>query len=155
MTSLRNAYKLIVGGMLLACAALSGTAIAQAGFVSGIEGTVTAITASGDTVTLKNGDTFQPGTTFATGDNAQLVIKFTDGEVVALGANSSVRVGAYQYIPANLNGSQSVITLLNGNMRLVAGAIGTNNPAGLQINVGTTSSASLSRTVTRTPRDAR
>lgn len=146
MTLSGNTSRFISSALLLACAVVSVSAFAQAGFVSGIAGVVTATTAGGETVALKNGDTFQPGTTFDTIEGSRLVLKFTDGEVVALGPNSTFRVAAYVYIPTNIAASRSDITLLGGSMRLVTGAIGTNNPAGMQIHVGTNTSASVSGT---------
>ena len=74
------------------------------------------------------GDTFESGATISTGDRAFSVLKFTDGQVVALRAESVLSVDDYMYAENDLPDSRSHTSLLDGGMRALTGIIGDENP---------------------------
>ena len=69
-----------------------------------------------------------PGTVVRTGDNSHSVLKFEDGEVVSMQANSTFKVREYRYEPKQAEQSSIVFSMFKGGMRFVTGEIGQRNP---------------------------
>ncbi len=122
--------------ILLALAAFSSAAWAQAGYVHEVSGTVSIQRVSAKAVPAKVGDTFESDTVFRTGADGKAILKFADGQVVALGADSALRVGEYRYVARDLRQSSSTLELMKGEMRFVAGLIGAGNREGVHITAG-------------------
>ena len=122
--------------MLLALAAFSSAAIAQAGYVHEISGLVSIQKVAAKAVAAKVGDQFDADTVLRTGTDGNAVLKLADGEVVALGKDSVLRVGQYSYVPGSPRLSNSTLQLMKGEMRFVTGAIGSTNPEGVRIFAG-------------------
>ena len=137
--------------ILLALAAFSSAAWAQArnlreasgansacqgGYVHEVSGTVSIQRAAARAVAAKAGDMFEADTIFRTGADGKAILKFADGQVVALGADSVLRVGQYCYLPGSLGQSSSTLELVKGEMRFVAGLIGVANRDGVRIIAG-------------------
>lgn len=80
------------------------------------------------------GDTFESGATISTGSRAFSVLKFADGQVVALRAESVLSVDDYMYAENDLPDSRSHTSLLEGGMRALTGIIGTENPEAVSFN---------------------
>ncbi len=120
---------------MLALIASSSAAWAQVGYVHEVSGTVSMQTASG-TAAAKAGDKFEPNSTFRTEAGAMLVLKFTDGQVIALSADSALRVGHYRFESNNAMQSASTIELMTGENRFVAGVIGSDSREGVRIIAG-------------------
>ena len=114
----------------------SGAALAQAGYVHDLTGTATATAAGGAARNLKIGDTVDAGTTVATGEKSSAVIKFEDGQVMALAANSSFRVVDYRYNKNNVGQSSAAFALLRGGLRFISGVIGSTNHDNVRITGG-------------------
>jgi hypothetical protein len=76
---------------------------------------------------LRMGDTLQQGATVSTGSAASLVLKFDDGQIAALTANSRMTITAYQYNPATESGNM-LLSLVTGGMRAITGLIGRRTP---------------------------
>ena len=130
--SSRIAYTLC---MMLALGAISGRAWAQAGYIHELSGTASIERASGK-APAKVGDKFESNSTFQTGAGAKLVLKFADGQLVALSPDAALRVGYYRYVSNNPRQSTSTIELITGEMRLVTGVIGSDNRDGVRIIAG-------------------
>ena len=81
-----------------------------------------------DETRANTGDTFESGATISTGNRAFSVLKFTDGQVVALRAESVLSVDDYLYAENDLPDSRSQTSLLQGGMRALTGIIGDENP---------------------------
>jgi len=62
-----------------------------------------------------------------TGDNSSALLKFEDGQVVTMQANSTFQVREYRYDAGNLQNSAIVFAALNGGMRFSTGQIGKQN----------------------------
>ena len=129
-----RAFRVFV--LLMVLSSFSIDALAQAGYVHAISGTVFGRDASAGRVPLKAGDTFAVGTFFDTGDSGRVVLKFADGQVVVLGPNSIIRVDRYQYDARNIKASSLAIGLMNGSMRFIAGAIATENREAARVSAG-------------------
>ena len=85
---------------------------------------------------LRVGDRVNQGDTVVTGAASSLVLKFDDGQVTALTANSRLTVTNFQYTPATQRGNV-VLSLVNGGMRLVSGLIGKNQPQNVAVRAVT------------------
>lgn len=122
--------------VLLAFAAFSSAAWAQAGYVHEVSGTVSMQKPSTRATPAKVGDTFESETVFRTGIDGRVTLKFADGQIVALGADSTLRIGQYRFVANNIAQSTSTLALLKGEMRYVAGVIGAGNREGVRISAG-------------------
>lgn len=111
--------------MLLAIWALLSTDLAQAASaaVSALFGTAQVQAGSTAPRPLRQGDEVQQGDTVFTGPGSSLVLKFDDGEVVGLSANSRMQVNTYQYNPSARTGN-ILLSLVQGGMRAITGLIG-------------------------------
>src|SRR6185369_13642082 len=124
------------------------SASAPAGLINSISGDVYARGADGREVLLKAGDVFTPGTTFRTGPDANVVLLFADGQNVALSKDSELRLDTYRFDPRDAKLSGEKIELVSGLMRLVTGAILTQNQDALFVTAGKASIDFLSKDVT-------
>jgi len=114
----------------------SGQAFAQAAYVHEMTGTVTAATGSAQRA-LKVGDTLDAGATVTTGAASTAVIKFEDGQIVALAERSSFRIAEYRYNKARPREGSVVVNVLQGGLRMITGVIGSTNRNNVKVNVGT------------------
>jgi hypothetical protein len=85
---------------------------------------------------LRVGDRVNQGDTVVTGAASSLVLKFDDGQVTALTANSRLTVTAFQYAPDTQRGNV-LLSLVSGGMRLVSGLIGKNQPQNVAVRAVT------------------
>jgi hypothetical protein len=72
------------------------------------------------------------GANVTTGQDAQAVLRFDDGQSVVLNQNTEFRIVDYRYTEAAPQQDRSVFDLLRGAARFVTGAIGKRNPAAFQ-----------------------
>lgn len=79
------------------------------------------------TFPLKRRSQLFSGDEVKTGPKSGLQIKFTDGSIIALKANTRLQIAHYNYAP-NGNSSRSFFALLEGGIRAISGAIGQKNP---------------------------
>jgi len=122
--------------VLFVCATFSSAAWAQAGYVHEVSGLASIQPASDKARPAKAGDTFEADTTFRTGVDGKVIVKFADGQVITLGESSALRVGTYRYAANDARQSASSLDLMKGEMRYVAGIIGTANNEGVRILAG-------------------
>ncbi len=120
----------------LALALFSSAALAQAGYVHEISGSVSMQKPGAKSAPAKVGDTFESNTGFNTGADAKVVLKFADGQVLAMGPDSGVHIGEYRYVAHDIKLSSTTVELLHGEMRYVAGLIGAANRDGVHIVAG-------------------
>lgn len=115
--------------ILLSFAALlfADLAMAQGAVVTSAAGTVQVQTGSAAARPLRQGDEVRQGDTVSTGAASSAVLKFDDGQVAALTANSRMTITAYQYNPQARTGN-ILLSLVNGGMRAITGLIGRNQP---------------------------
>ena len=113
-------------GAALLCAA--ELAAAQAATVFELSGSASATPSGGTARTLRKGDSINQGETVATGAASSVVIRFEDGQVAALSANSRLVISTYVYNRTDATKSNVLISLLQGGMRAVTGLIGKARP---------------------------
>jgi hypothetical protein len=123
-------YAVLVAALLTVCA---GTAFAQVAYVHDMTGTATT-TLGGAQRALKIGDVVEAGSIVSTGDRSSAVIKFEDGQVMALAERSSFRIVNYQYNKRNVGASSAVFSLLQGGLRFISGVIGSTNRNSFRLN---------------------
>ena len=77
-----------------------------------------------------NGAAIESGQTVTVGKGGKAVIRFQDGQIIALQPKSIFKVNNYQYDQAAPEKGESFFSLLEGGMRALTGLIGNNNRAG-------------------------
>ena len=102
-------------------------ALAAGAVATSVTGTVTVQTGTAAARPLRQGDTVSQGDTVVTAASSSAVLRFDDGEITALTANSRLAVTAYQYNPTN-NAGNVFLSLLSGGMRAITGLIGRSSP---------------------------
>ena len=116
--------------LLLAVMALFFTdlALAAGAIVTSVTGTVQAQRAPAAARPVRQGDPLSQGDTIFTGSGSAAVLRFDDGQVVALTANSRMFINTYQYNPATESGNV-LLSLVTGGMRAITGLIGRRTPS--------------------------
>jgi FecR protein len=114
----------------------AGNAFGQAAYVHEMAGTVTG-TLNSVTRQLKTGDVISAGTTVSTGERSRAVIKFEDGQIMALAERSSFRIVEYRYVKERVRDSNAVFALLQGGLRFISGVIGSTNRNAFRLTAGT------------------
>lgn len=102
-------------------------AMAAGSVATSVTGLVQVQTGPGAPRVVRQGDEFTQGDTLITGANSSAVLKFDDGQVVALTSNSRMTITAYQYNPATESGNV-FLSLVTGGMRAITGLIGRRSP---------------------------
>lgn len=106
---------------------------APAGQISESTGFVTVGAPQASPVSAKKGSGVEAGQVITTGANGQAVIKFQDGQTIALKSNSIFKVNAYKFDQAAPEKGESVFALLQGGLRAITGLIGSSNKAGWRL----------------------
>lgn len=127
--------KLLFTTILLTCLPLA--AFAAAGQVAAMGGLVTAAGSSGQTVVLHKGDAVNKGDVITTDANSWVVLSMEDGASLTLRPKAKLRIVDYVYDPDNPQNGRSWLTLLQGALRSVTGAIGKLNHASYQLTTPT------------------
>jgi hypothetical protein len=117
--------------LLLCDAALAASAV-----VTSLTGNVQVQSGAGAARTLRQGDEVVQGDTVFTGAASSVVLKFDDGQVAALTANSRMQVTAYAYDPGSRHGN-ILLSLVVGGMRAITGLIGHNQPSNVNFRAAT------------------
>ena len=135
---LRNSIGSRVAAVLLLGLAMFSSGVwAQAGYVHGVSGVVSKMEqGSTKAAPVKAGDKFAAGTVFSTSVGGKVVLKFTDGQVVALSADSTLRVEQFHFDPGSRLQNRSTLEIVKGEMRFLAGIIGASNDQGVSIIAG-------------------
>lgn len=127
--------KRIVGWLVgLVAMLVSGLAFADA-TANTVTGTVSAATGSAAQRVVRQGDTLRAGDVVATGPNSSAVLRFDDGQIAVLGANSRMMIQAFEYNAPAKTGN-IVLNLLQGGMRAITGLIGKANPTKVTYKAG-------------------
>ena len=120
--------------LLTLCA---GDALAQAAaYVYNLNGTATATVGTSQRA-LKIGDLLNSGTVVTTGAKSTAIIKFEDGQVMALAESTSLRIADYRYNKRRVADSSAVFNLLRGGLRFISGVIGSTNRNNFRLTAGT------------------
>lgn len=133
--SLRTVSRLawLVVAVLPASIALA----APVAHLSRTTGYVTVAIAQAPAKAASNGMGLDNGAIISTGTSGQAVIKFQDGQIVALQSKSVFRISDYQFNQAAPEKGQSFLALLQGGARIVTGLIGNRNREGWKLALPT------------------
>jgi hypothetical protein len=118
---------------LLAFLPVNAVFAAPAGQITQASGHVAVSSPTGAPKSAGSGDAVENGQTVTLGDDSRAVIKFQDGQVVALQSKSIFKVNSYKYDQAAPEKGESFFSLLQGGMRALTGLIGTSNKAGWKL----------------------
>lgn len=124
---------LAVWGCLLLAAATGAQAL---GYVHELTGSANVRTGSASPRALNVGDLVDQGQTVATGLNSTAIIKFEDGQVMAMHEQSSFVVQQYQYNKQQVSASRMAFEVLRGGLRFITGVIGATNRNAVRISAG-------------------
>ena len=80
-----------------------------------------------------SGEPIESGQTVTLGDGARAVIKFQDGQIIALQSKSVFKVNSYKYDQAAPQKGESFFSLVQGGLRAITGLIGNSNRAGWKL----------------------
>ena len=123
--------------VLLAFVAFAFTEMVFASAVAtAITGNTSVQTGTAPTRPLRTGDRVNQGDTVITGAASSAVLKFDDGQVAALTANSRMTITTYSYQPQAQRGNV-LLSLVNGGMRFITGLIGKNTPQNVGLRAAT------------------
>jgi hypothetical protein len=113
-------------------AVLTGAAV-----VTEVNGTVQVRIGNDPPRTLRSGQKLPAGAIVTTGNDANTVLAFADGQVIVLGERTVFRIVNYEFEPTEMARSGVFLNLIEGSARLVMGAIGQFDPRLIRIQVGT------------------
>ena len=119
----------IISWITLAFLPLSSVLAAPAGQITQSSGYVALSSPQGTPKAVGSGEGVESGQTVTLGENARAVIKFQDGQIVALQSKSIFKVNSYKYDQAAPEKGESFFSLLQGGLRAVTGLIGSSNKA--------------------------
>ncbi len=106
---------------------------APAGQITQSSGYVTVASPQSPPKSVGNGQPIEAGQTVSLGEGAKAVIRFQDGQVIALKSKSIFKVNSYRYDQAAPDKSQSFFSLLQGGLRAITGAIGSTHKEGWKL----------------------
>lgn len=118
---------------LLAFLPFSAAFAAPAGQFTQTSGYVSLTSPSGVTKSASNGEAVESGQTVTLGEGARAVIRFQDGQLIALQSKSIFKVNNYKFEQAAPEKGESFFSLLQGGLRAITGLIGTSNKAGWKL----------------------
>jgi len=126
MNCIRDLAKVVVALAWMVLSPVS--AWASSGYIFEASGSVTIAIAKDAPRPAAVNDTVTTGMTIRTNDESHAVLKFEDGEVISMQADSTLLVREYNYVPQQVEKSNMVFSMLKGGMRFVTGSIGQKNP---------------------------
>jgi hypothetical protein len=85
----------------------------------------------------RSGDAVEPGTSILTGERSRVVLRFSDGQLVALSSNSTFRLDDYRFERGAPEKGAFVGSFLRGAARFVTGLIGDRNRLGWRVDTPT------------------
>lgn len=97
-------------------------------------GEVNALDASGATRPLARGSAFFAGETIVTAAGANVLLRFSDASVITLEEDTRFQVNDYNFDGAGGSDDTLVMTLLEGTLRTITGAVGTATGDTYQMN---------------------
>lgn len=83
---------------------------------------------------VANNEAIVSNTLVSTGDNSAALLKFEDGQVVTLQANSTFKVREYHYDKKKIENSNIVFSVFRGGMRFITGLIGQRNKQAFRLS---------------------
>ena len=120
---------------------LAGTAQAQSNAATGIvERLVGSVNAGADTSSmrsLRQGASVAEGELIQTGESSEVVLKMSDGAVIALRPRSAMRLQNYVFASQQPSQNQVWLQLIQGGLRAITGLIGKTSPQQVRFTTAT------------------
>jgi hypothetical protein len=118
---------------LVAFLPINGVFAAPAGQITQSSGYVAVSSPQEASKAVGSGEAIEGGQTVTVGDGGRAVIKFQDGQIIALQSKSIFKVNSYKYDQAAPEKGESFFSLVQGGLRALTGLIGNNNKAGWKL----------------------
>lgn len=131
----KRSLQLVVAGLLAFGSALALGA--PAGQVQSVSGDVNVVPRNAAAAAARSGATIEPGTSIQTGPRSRAVLKFADGQLVALSSNTTFRLDDYRFDQAAPEKGLFAGSFLRGAARFVTGLIGDRNRQGWRVDTPT------------------
>jgi hypothetical protein len=106
---------------------------APAGQITQTSGYVAVTGPTGAVKSAGSGQPLEAGETVTLGDGANAVIKFQDGQIIALQSKSIFKVNSYKYDQAAPEKGESFFSIVQGGLRAITGLIGNANKPGWRL----------------------
>jgi hypothetical protein len=123
--------------MFIACMLVPGVALATAGYIHDMTGKGTVVGPTGATTALSVGTIIAAGSTIRTEPNSTAILKFEDGQIAVLAADTAFRVSEYNYNKTRVADSRIAVDLIQGGLRFITGVIGATNRNAVRLTAGT------------------
>lgn len=114
---------------LYSSALMAATAVVQTA-----TGNVTAAIGTNAPTIITKDSALESGMTITTGDNSNVVMKFEDGQVVVLNANTTFKINRYTFNAAQPQNGNAFFSLVKGALRSISGMIGKHNNSGFRLH---------------------
>ncbi|MFN2310080.1 MAG: FecR domain-containing protein [Gammaproteobacteria bacterium] len=137
MSQAQHTFARVFGGLLvwMACASpVLAAAPESVGQVIVARGAVHAQAPGGESRPLQRRSPVYAGDVVRTAAASEVQLRFTDGALLALRADTEFRIDEYRFADPGGAGDRSVSTLIKGGLRTITGAIGKQDPQAYQVN---------------------
>ncbi|MGB8077733.1 MAG: FecR domain-containing protein [Gallionella sp.] len=119
----------------LACACLFSLQVwAADGYVFDAAGKVSIAVGKNAPHPAAKNDAIRSDTEINTGDKSYAVLKFEDGQAVAMQANTAFHITEYRYDPKQIENSNIIFSTTKGGIRFITGSVGQNNQKGFRLS---------------------
>jgi hypothetical protein len=117
----------------LALLPINAVFAAPAGQITQTSGYVEVSSPQAAPKSVGSGEPIENGQMVTLGEGARAVIKFQDGQIIALQSKSVFKVNSYKYDQSAPEKGESFFSLLQGGLRALTGLIGSSNRAGWKL----------------------
>ena len=132
-----RSFLFLILGLAAAAGAFAQRGAPRAGaVVKEMQGVLTVQVGTSPLQAYKPGTAIPVGAIVRTGAKSSVTLVFPDGQICALGENSTFRMASYSYDPRDPSKNEMVLGLISGSLRLVMGEIAQSNPAAVRVQVG-------------------
>jgi len=107
---------------------IGGTGISSAGYLSSVHGNVIVLTDSNQAIKLVSGDAICSGDHITSSNDGMAKMIFADGATLYLLKNTDIKIDDYYYSTQAPEQSHSLLTLKQGDIRSISGALSKANP---------------------------
>jgi len=132
-----RSFLLLTLGLAVAAGVFAQGGAPRAGaVVKDMQGVLTVQVGTSPPQAYKPGTAIPVGAIVRTGAKSSVMLVFPDGQICALGENSTFRMASYSYDPRDPSKNQIVLSLISGSLRLVMGEIARSNPGAVRVQAG-------------------
>lgn len=107
-----------------------------AGSIDFVSGAVTAVSSSGVQRPLSRGAEIGNGDTVRTGEGSRAQVRFSDGALVSLQAQTEFRIDEFHYSGKADGQEKGFFSLLKGGLRTITGLVGRSNRSNYKVTTG-------------------